>query len=303
MVYLPDMSLLTPTEAHAFQSFLTAVDYSVNQEWGSDPGKLSLTKATKDLMSLDAVKWGNPPRDDSESPYCDDESMPSPHSLFHQQHLISALKAQNQPPLYTQHSPSISIAPLRTVSAPSPPHPDDVPSSSSSPASIPMSVSPPTPYDYYPPQTSTSKRPSVDESQHTSNKRFRPSHHNAPTIHPSTHLISGPPPKPALLSPSQKKANHIQSEQKRRANIRRGYEALCETVPALREAIRLEEEAGGRSGSGGSGGKAPPKGKKKGKAKFANDDGEKMDGRAGPRSENIVLQKSQSFFYPTHSNI
>lgn len=50
--------------------------------------------------------------------------------------------------------------------------------------------------------------------------------------------------KPALLSPSQKRANHIQSEQKRRANIRRGYEALCEAVPALREAIRLEEEAG-----------------------------------------------------------
>lgn len=50
-----------------------------------------------------------------------------------------------------------------------------------------------------------------------------------------------PPSRQALLSPSQKRANHIQSEQKRRANIRRGYEALCEVVPALREAIRLEE--------------------------------------------------------------
>lgn len=50
--------------------------------------------------------------------------------------------------------------------------------------------------------------------------------------------------KPALLSPSQKRANHIQSEQKRRANIRRGYEALCDAVPALREAIKAEEEAG-----------------------------------------------------------
>ncbi|KAI1797278.1 hypothetical protein LXA43DRAFT_1177346 [Ganoderma leucocontextum] len=48
--------------------------------------------------------------------------------------------------------------------------------------------------------------------------------------------------KGTLLSPSQKRANHIQSEQKRRANIRRGYEALCEVVPALREAIRAEEE-------------------------------------------------------------
>ena len=50
--------------------------------------------------------------------------------------------------------------------------------------------------------------------------------------------------KPALLSPSQKRANHIQSEQKRRANIRKGYDALCEVVPALRDAIRAEEEKG-----------------------------------------------------------
>ena len=53
---------------------------------------------------------------------------------------------------------------------------------------------------------------------------------------------SGAAAKGTLLSPSQKRANHIQSEQKRRANIRRGYEALCEVVPALREAIRAEEE-------------------------------------------------------------
>ena len=55
---------------------------------------------------------------------------------------------------------------------------------------------------------------------------------------------SGAAAKGTLLSPSQKRANHIQSEQKRRANIRRGYEALCEVVPALREAIKQEEEAG-----------------------------------------------------------
>ncbi|RPD61203.1 hypothetical protein L227DRAFT_652955 [Lentinus tigrinus ALCF2SS1-6] len=100
--------------------------------------------------------------------------------------------------------------------------------------------------------------------------------------------------KGALLSPSQKRANHIQSEQKRRANIRRGYEALCETVPALREAIRAEEErerakeleeeasAAGKKARGGA-----DKGKKKKKG-----DGEKPDGRAGPRSENVVLQKT-----------
>ena len=54
---------------------------------------------------------------------------------------------------------------------------------------------------------------------------------------------SGGGQRQALLSPSQKRANHIQSEQKRRANIRRGYEALCEVVPSLREAIKAEEES------------------------------------------------------------
>ncbi len=73
----------------------------------------------------------------------------------------------------------------------------------------------------------------------------------------SPSITSKPTPQPGapkqpqtLLSPSQKKANHIQSEQKRRANIRRGYEALCETVPALREAIREEEEAERNAASG-----------------------------------------------------
>ncbi|KAF9647152.1 hypothetical protein BDM02DRAFT_3098606, partial [Thelephora ganbajun] len=97
-----------------------------------------------------------------------------------------------------------------------------------------------------------------------------------------------------LLSASQKRANHIQSEQKRRANIRRGYEALCETVPALREAIRKEEEeaaaASTIAGSGSLHGAARKK-----KSKNTNDDGEKVDGRAGPRSENIVLQKTVDY--------
>ena len=95
--------------------------------------------------------------------------------------------------------------------------------------------------------------------------------------------------KPTLLTPSQKKANHIQSEQKRRANIRRGYEALCETVPALREAIRIEDEA--QAAANAAGGRS--RSKKKSRSK-KSEQAEKIDGRAGPRSENIVLQKSQS---------
>ena len=100
-----------------------------------------------------------------------------------------------------------------------------------------------------------------------------------------------PQQKSALLSPSQKKANHIQSEQKRRANIRRGYEALCETVPALREAIREEEEQERVLNGGGAS-------RKKTRAKKGAKDGDererdRLDGRAGPRSENVVLSQSE----------
>ena len=95
--------------------------------------------------------------------------------------------------------------------------------------------------------------------------------------------------KQTLLTPSQKKANHIQSEQKRRANIRRGYEALCETVPALREAIRAEEALAASEGDKAG------KTKKKGRRKSMNEAGEKVDGRAGPKSENVVLQKSRYY--------
>ena len=110
--------------------------------------------------------------------------------------------------------------------------------------------------------------------------------------------------KGTLLSPSQKRANHIQSEQKRRANIRRGYESLCEVVPALREAIRAEDERerakvreldGLEEGDGKGSGSSRTRGGgggEKGKKKKGRGETEKPDGRAGPRSENVVLQKS-----------
>ena len=96
--------------------------------------------------------------------------------------------------------------------------------------------------------------------------------------------------KPALLTPSQKKANHIQSEQKRRANIRRGYEALCATVPALREAIRIEEEA--QRAAAAAAANDASNGKRK-KRKQKDESEKNIDGRAGPKSENVVLQKSK----------
>ncbi|KAI0346524.1 hypothetical protein BDW22DRAFT_1352639 [Trametopsis cervina] len=112
------------------------------------------------------------------------------------------------------------------------------------------------------------------------------------TVGPSTaSSASGPNSKPALLSPSQKRANHIQSEQKRRANIRRGYEALCDAVPALREAIRLEDEAAAaRAAEEEAQGRT--KRKRRGKAAAEEAADRVGDGRAGPKSENVVLQKT-----------
>jgi len=104
--------------------------------------------------------------------------------------------------------------------------------------------------------------------------------------------------KPPLLTPAQKKANHIASEQKRRAKIRRGYDALCEVVPSLRAAITAEQEAAtsnsgawnNASGSGTEGkkGKKTRSGKAAEEASTAAKDGS----RAGPKSESIVLSQT-----------
>ena len=53
---------------------------------------------------------------------------------------------------------------------------------------------------------------------------------------------SGRARKPAheLLSEDQKKANHIASEQKRRANIRIGFDQLVDMVPELDSCHRSE---------------------------------------------------------------
>lgn len=141
--------------------------------------------------------------------------------------------------------------------------------------------------------TATAPRQRAGQSSSQQGRSSQSPHPNGATASSS---------KPALLSPSQKKANHIQSEQKRRANIRRGYEALCETVPALREAIREEEEEARLNATQAAAGLANSKGKAAGKKRASKKkDGEdggptsardKIDGRAGPRSENVVLSKS-----------
>lgn len=62
-----------------------------------------------------------------------------------------------------------------------------------------------------------------------------------------------------LLSEAEKKANHIASEQKRRANIRKGYDMLCTMVPELdkknmestqKKHLDSDEDAGDQRGGG-----------------------------------------------------
>ncbi|KAJ7455261.1 hypothetical protein B0H11DRAFT_1819435 [Mycena galericulata] len=276
------MSLLTKTESSTFHAFLDTMDYGVSREWAmyaqhpeQEPNhdKNALTKATKDLMALDAPRYGaqhqqqqyfhpSQPAQPVQHPYAHQQQysthydyVPSP--VYHRQPTFPFLHQQRPPP----HQLSInhqSPPPRPYTQTPS------TASTSSSSFTFPPDL-PPSPVQ--PPRLSPERTVTAPPA--------------APS--PKRPRTVPPPAKPALLSPSQKKANHIQSEQKRRANIRRGYEALCECVPSLRDAIREEEILTGVSLSKG----------KRGRGRGKADDGlDKVDGRAGPRSENVVLSKT-----------
>ncbi|ORY83488.1 hypothetical protein BCR35DRAFT_303332 [Leucosporidium creatinivorum] len=134
--------------------------------------------------------------------------------------------------------------------------------------------------------------------------RPRPSPSTSSTTASTSNSTPAPPTsggKPALLSAEQKKANHIASEQKRRAAIRQGYEALCTVVPSLKAAVEEFEERVKKLGGtgGGGGGRAGKKRRGSGGAAMAGPlsggievGGEKVDGRAGPKSEAVVLGKT-----------
>lgn len=109
--------------------------------------------------------------------------------------------------------------------------------------------------------------------------------------------------KPAL-SDEQKRANHIASEQKRRHAIRAAYDALCTVVPSLRAAVKEYEDrlsklhptvrkaaTGDEDGMDVDGTLQTVAGVLTGGIEVG---GEKIDGRAGPRSEAVVLAKSKS---------
>ncbi|KAH8822984.1 hypothetical protein DL96DRAFT_1620061 [Flagelloscypha sp. PMI_526] len=177
-----------------------------------------------------------------------------------------------------QHPSASSFFPNSSSSHPIPPP-------NVSHHSLPLPLHQPQPMSLYIP---SAKRPSMpvldpDFEMEPTKKKSRTSPSSSHKSQPKASSSSSSRAPNTLLTPSQKKANHIQSEQKRRANIRRGYEALCTVVPSLREAI-ANEEAMDEEEEG-----------VKGRRKKAD-----KDSRAGPRSEGIVLGKSMSFlFFPT----
>ena len=120
-----------------------------------------------------------------------------------------------------------------------------------------------------------------------------------------------------VLTEAQKKANHIASEQKRRTAIRSAYDDLCTIVPALKAAIQEYDErlnklhgfhhhlavaAANQDVKDGEEAVQRPKtlqtpltvaGVLTGGIEVG---GEKVDGRAGPKSEAVVLGQSKSIY-------
>ena len=88
-----------------------------------------------------------------------------------------------------------------------------------------------------------------------------------------------------ILTKEQRKANHVDSEKRRRAGIRQSYEALCLIVPSLREAMDEEEADIQKS----------KKGKKAEEAD--NKPSKRLTKGQVSKSEGIVLQHSQSTLF------
>ncbi|KAG2353804.1 hypothetical protein BDR07DRAFT_1329215 [Suillus spraguei] len=306
------MSLLTPTEAHAFQKFLSSLDTTdFSAGWNMQlevshehmppaHGKEALAQATKDLMSLDTDKWRYPLAHTPSSRQPPSEQPVNRHpqsqsnslSFLYSTRRERRVEGNDAATGYSQPPPSRNRAhiPQRTM------NPSSVSartrartfafenasssSSSMSPIDLSSSASSFSTQHTTPTPVSSNKR-SPPPDHDVTNKRRRQSSVTSQQFASDTGRAT------TLLSPSQKKANHIQSEQKRRANIRRGYEALCDIVPSLREAMlaeAMEEDEAVASGK--------KVGRRRCKGKAANDDGEKVDGRAGPKSEHVVLSKT-----------
>ena len=309
------MSLLSSSETLSFNAFLASVDHTHDVDIGPDlveqisiaKGKHALAKATKDLMSLgnrahppsrsrtassrgagaSAGSAAGPSHWPSFSPDPNNGDARSPRS--HDESKTTMMQHDHGAYPQSSHSQSPSIHSLTSGSSPYslPPLNDGLPPTEffDSPhrSSHISSPSAPAIADHTP--GGSSKRSVPDDAESSGAKRMKQAvSRDKQQRRPSTATASSvsKAAKPALLTPAEKRANHIQSEQKRRANIRRGYDVLCAAVPALREAIAQEEASGG----------AEAESSVKGRKRRKKGEDAALDGRAGPKSENVVLQKS-----------
>ncbi|KAG8697753.1 hypothetical protein FRC12_009253 [Ceratobasidium sp. 428] len=124
-------------------------------------------------------------------------------------------------------------------------------------------------------------------ARHTSEASLSKLARSRNTFNMTNSTSQAPREKPKLLSKDQKKKNHIHSEQKRRATIRKGYALLCEEVPSLRMAIAAAEADEAEQAGDGDGRR-----RRRSRGRASTTDGERLDGRAGPRSESVVLVKT-----------
>lgn len=309
------MSLLSSSEALSFNAFLASVDHAHDGDISPDlveqisiaKGKHALAKATKDLMSLgnrahpptrsrtassrgagvSSAAAAGPSHWPSFSPDPNGGNARSPRS-FDEQSKTTMMQHDHGAYLMHAHSQSPSLHSLTSGSSPYtlPPLNDGLPPAEffDTPHRRPPISSPSAPAALDRATRSSSKRSVPDDVDSSSAKRTKqatPREKQRRQSSASTSSMSKVT-KPALLTPAEKRANHIQSEQKRRANIRRGYDALCAAVPALREAIAQEEANGG----------ADAESSMKGRKRRRKSEDAVLDGRAGPKSENVVLQKS-----------
>jgi hypothetical protein len=85
-------------------------------------------------------------------------------------------------------------------------------------------------------------KPPLIDKKHKDKKKMTPYSKKRSPSTESSASKSGRARKPAheLLSENQKKANHIASEQKRRANIKIGFDQLVSMVPTLDSCHRSE---------------------------------------------------------------
>ncbi|KZV73112.1 hypothetical protein PENSPDRAFT_683153 [Peniophora sp. CONT] len=294
--------LLTASENHAIKSFLSNINYDgtlvdslvASNEWanlGEDgipvphaQGREALAKATKDLMSLSSLQHNISPELDLDHPRPPQHLFQPPPQSAPQHALVSSFHTWEQAlrGSYPRAQSTSSQSLLGDVSPTSSASPLTMPAASSSTSTLKRAAE-----SAAPNSPATAKRPRTSSTRSSNNNGAGSSRNDG-----AGSGGSGGGPKPALLTPSQKKANHIQSEQKRRANIRRGYEALCGTIPALVEAIAVEDAATAAAKEAGTVQTGKKSRRRKGKDREEED---KADGRAGPRSENVVLGKTVEY--------